>query len=393
MSKDKFVRSKPNVNIGALGDLGHGKTTLMAAITKNQAAKGLARYHDYDELDAAPQRRERGVTFSMAAVEYDTEARCYAHVDCPAHGDCVKNLILGAERMDGAILVVSAPDGLTRKTEEQVRLALQVGVPAIVVYLNRVDESGEVDGLEGDVRALLSRYGLSGDTTPIIRGSALQALEGEATDLGTGSIRRLLDACDAFIPQPKPAVDLPFFMPVEDRSTSRDGATVAAGRVERGVVKVGDEVELVGASPTVKTVVTGVEMFRKRIDAAQAGDAVGVLLRDLKLKDVEPGQVLCKPGAIDPHTKFTAEVDVLMKEEGGRHTPFFDGYRPQFWFRTADVTGAITLPPGCSVIAPGEHMSVDIELIRPIACEVGLRFAIREGGRTVGQGVVTKILE
>ena len=398
MSKEKFVRNKPHVNVGTIGHVDHGKTTLTAAITKTQAAKKLAQFMAYDQIDKAPEERERGITIATAHVEYESAKRHYAHVDCPGHADYIKNMITGAAQMDGAILVVSAPDGPMPQTREHILLARQVGVPSIVVYLNKCDMIAAADAelldlVELEVRELLTKYQFPGDDTPMIRGSALKALEGENSEYGIQSIQKLLDACDSFIPEPKRETDKPFLMPVEDVFTITGRGTVCTGRVERGIVKVGEEVEIVGFKPTTKTVVTGVEMFRKLLDEGRAGDNIGALLRGVKREDIERGQVLCKPGSINPHKKFKAEVYVLKKEEGGRHTPFFNGYRPQFYFRTTDVTGVTTLPAGTEMVMPGDNINVDIELITPIACEEGLRFAIREGGRTVGAGVVTKILE
>jgi elongation factor Tu len=398
MSKEKFVRNKPHVNIGTIGHVDHGKTTLTAAITKTQASKKLAQFMAYDQIDKAPEERERGITIATAHVEYESDKRHYAHVDCPGHADYIKNMITGAAQMDGAILVVSAPDGPMPQTREHVLLARQVGVPNIIVYLNKCDMIGAADQelldlVELEVRELLSKYQFPGDDTPIIRGSALKALEGDTSELGTPSIQKLLDACDSFIPEPVRQTDKPFLMPVEDVFTITGRGTVCTGRIERGIVKVGEEIEVVGFKPTAKTVVTGVEMFRKLLDEGRAGDNIGALLRGLKREDIERGQVLCKPGSITPHKKFKAEVYVLKKEEGGRHTPFFQGYRPQFYFRTTDVTGVVTLPAGTEMVMPGDNIAVDIELITPIACEEGLRFAIREGGRTVGAGVVTKITD
>jgi|KBSSwiStaDraftv2_1062776.scaffolds.fasta_scaffold263002_2 elongation factor Tu len=398
MSKEKFVRNKPHVNIGTIGHVDHGKTTLTAAITKTQATKKLAQFMAYDQIDKAPEERERGITIATAHVEYESAKRHYAHVDCPGHADYIKNMITGAAQMDGAILVVSAPDGPMPQTREHVLLARQVGVPSILIYLNKCDMIAEADAelldlVELEVRELLSKYQFPGDDTPIIRGSALKALEGEDSEYGTRSIQKLLDACDSFIPEPKREIDKPFLMPVEDVFTITGRGTVTTGRVERGMIKVGEEVEIVGFKPTVKTVVTGVEMFKKLLDEGRAGDNIGALLRGVKREDVERGQVLCKPGSINPHKNFKAEVYVLKKEEGGRHTPFFNGYRPQFYFRTTDVTGVCTLPAGTEMVMPGDNINVDIELITPIACEEGLRFAIREGGRTVGAGVVTKITD
>jgi elongation factor Tu len=398
MSKEKFVRNKPHVNIGTIGHVDHGKTTLTAAITKTQASKKLANFMAYDQIDKAPEERERGITIATAHVEYESDKRHYAHVDCPGHADYIKNMITGAAQMDGAILVVSAPDGPMPQTREHILLGRQVGIPSVVVYLNKVDMIGAgdmelLDLVELEVRELLSKYQYPGEETPIIRGSALKALEGDPGELGTQSIQKLLEACDSFIPEPKREIDKPFLMPVEDVFTITGRGTVVTGRIERGIVKVGEEIEIVGFKPTVKTIVTGVEMFRKLLDEGRAGDNIGALLRGVKREDVERGQVLCKPGSINPHKKFKGEVYVLKKEEGGRHTPFFQGYRPQFYFRTTDVTGVVTLPAGTEMVMPGDNINVDIELITPIACEEGLRFAIREGGRTVGAGVVTKILE
>jgi elongation factor Tu len=398
MSKEKFIRNKPHVNIGTIGHVDHGKTTLTAAITKTQAAKGKAQFMAYDQIDKAPEERERGITISTAHVEYESEKRHYAHVDCPGHADYIKNMITGAAQMDGAIIVVSAPDGPMPQTREHILLARQVGVPAIVVYLNKVDMIGEADKelldlVELEVRELLSKYKFPGDDTPIIRGSALKALEGDKGELGTPSIDKLLAACDSFIPEPVRALDKPFLMPVEDVFTISGRGTVVTGRVERGIIKVGEEVEIIGFRDTSKTTITGVEMFRKLLDQGQAGDNIGALLRGTKREEVERGQVLAKPGSITPHKKFKAEVYVLKKEEGGRHTPFFSNYRPQFYFRTTDVTGVVTLPEGVEMVMPGDNINIDVTLITPIAAEEGLRFAIREGGRTVGAGVVTKILE
>ncbi len=398
MSKEKFVRNKPHVNIGTIGHVDHGKTTLTAAITKTQATKGKAQFMAYDQIDKAPEERERGITISTAHVEYESEKRHYAHVDCPGHADYIKNMITGAAQMDGAILVVSAPDGPMPQTREHILLGRQVGVPAIVVYLNKVDMIGAgdqelLDLVELEVRELLSKYKYPGDDTPIIRGSALKALEGDPSELGTKSIENLLNACDTFIPEPVRALDKPFLMPVEDVFTISGRGTVVTGRVERGIIKVGEEVEIIGFRDTQKTTITGVEMFRKLLDQGQAGDNIGALLRGTKKEDVERGQVLAKPGSVTPHKKFKAEVYVLKKEEGGRHTPFFNNYRPQFYFRTTDVTGSVKLPENVEMVMPGDNVNIDVELITPIAAEEGLRFAIREGGRTVGAGVVTKILE
>src|SRR5215470_16047059 len=395
---EKFERNKPHVNIGTIGHVDHGKTTLTASITKVLAMRGQATFKAYDQIDNAPEEKARGITINITHVEYETDKRHYAHVDCPGHRDYIKNMITGAAQMDGAILVVSAPDGPMPQTREHILLARQVGVPSIVVYLNKCDmiSAGDaelLDLVELEVRELLSKYAFPGDNTPIIRGSALKALEGENSEYGIQSIQKLLEACDSFIPEPKRETDKPFLMPVEDVFTITGRGTVCTGRVERGIVKVGEEVEIVGFKPTTKTVVTGVEMFRKLLDEGRAGDNIGALLRGIKREEIERGQVLAKPGSITPHKKFKAEVYVLKKEEGGRHTPFFNGYRPQFYFRTTDVTGVTTLPAGTEMVMPGDNINVDIELITPIACEEGLRFAIREGGRTVGAGVVTKILE
>src|SRR5215212_2001707 len=398
MSKETFKRDKPHVNVGTIGHIDHGKTTLTAAITTILASKGLAEAKKYDEIDAAPEEKERGITINTAHVEYQTVNRHYAHVDCPGHADYIKNMVTGAAQMDGAILVVAATDGPMPQTREHILLARQVGVPQIVVYLNKCDMISEADAelldlVELEVRELLSKYQFPGDDTPMIRGSALKALEGENSAYGTQSIQKLLEACDSFIPEPKRETDKPFLMPVEDVFTITGRGTVCTGRIERGIVKVGEEVEIVGFKPTVKSVVTGVEMFRKLLDEGRAGDNIGALLRGIKREDVERGQVLCKPGSINPHKKFKAEVYVLKKEEGGRHTPFFNGYRPQFYFRTTDVTGVVTLPAGTEMVMPGDNVAMEIELIQPIAMDAGLRFAIREGGRTVGSGVVTEIVK
>jgi elongation factor Tu len=396
MAKEKFERNKPHVNVGTIGHVDHGKTTLTAAITKVLAQKGLASFMAYDQIDKAPEERERGITIATAHVEYQTEKRHYAHVDCPGHADYVKNMITGAAQMDGAILVVSAADGPMPQTREHILLARQVGVPYIVVYLNKVDMVDDkelLDLVELEVRELLTEYEFPGNDLPIVKGSALKALEGDKGDLGEPSIFRLMDAVDAYIPTPKRATDKPFLMPVEDVFSISGRGTVATGRIERGIVKVGEEIEIVGLKATQKTVVTGVEMFRKLLDEGQAGDNVGCLLRGLKREDVERGQVLAKPGSITPHTKFKAEVYVLTKEEGGRHTPFFNGYRPQFYFRTTDVTGSVELPAGVEMIMPGDNITMTVELITPIAMEKELRFAIREGGRTVGAGVVAEVLQ
>jgi len=396
MAKERFERKKPHVNVGTIGHVDHGKTTLTAAITKVLSEKGQARYTAFDEIDKAPEERERGITIATAHVEYETDARHYAHVDCPGHADYIKNMITGAAQMDGAILVVSAADGPMPQTREHILLARQVNVPALVVYLNKadmVDDPELLELVELELRELLSKYEYPGDTLPIVVGSALQALEGEDTELGKQSINRLMDAVDSAIPQPERAVDKPFLMPVEDVFSIAGRGTVATGRVERGVIKVGEEVEIVGITDTQKTVVTGVEMFRKLLDEGRAGENVGTLLRGIKRTEVERGQVLAKPGSIMPHRRFKAEVYILTKEEGGRHTPFFTGYRPQFYFRTTDVTGVATLPENVQMVMPGDNVSMDIELINPIAMEKELRFAIREGGRTVGAGVVVEILE
>ncbi len=396
MGKEKFERNKPHVNVGTIGHVDHGKTTLTAAITKVLAAKGMASFMAYDQIDKAPEERERGITIATAHVEYSTEKRHYAHVDCPGHADYVKNMITGAAQMDGAILVVSAADGPMPQTREHILLARQVGVPYIVVYLNKVDMVDDkelLDLVELEVRELLTTYEFPGNEIPIVKGSALKALEGDKGDLGEPSIMRLMDAVDSYIPTPKRATDKPFLMPVEDVFSISGRGTVATGRIERGIIKVGEEVEIVGLKATAKTVVTGVEMFRKLLDEGQAGDNVGCLLRGLKREEVERGQVLAKPGSITPHTKFKGEVYVLTKEEGGRHTPFFNGYRPQFYFRTTDVTGSVQLPAGVEMIMPGDNISVEVELITPIAMEKELRFAIREGGRTVGAGVVAEVIQ
>ncbi len=396
MAKEKFERNKPHVNVGTIGHVDHGKTTLTAAITKVLAQKGLASFMAYDQIDKAPEERERGITIATAHVEYQTDKRHYAHVDCPGHADYVKNMITGAAQMDGAILVVSAADGPMPQTREHILLARQVGVPYIVVYLNKVDMVDDkelLDLVELEVRELLSEYEFPGNEIPVVKGSALKALEGDKGDLGEPSIFRLMDAVDSYIPTPKRATDKPFLMPVEDVFSISGRGTVATGRIERGIIKVGEEVEIVGLRPTTKTVVTGVEMFRKLLDEGQAGDNVGCLLRGLKREEVERGQVLAKPGSITPHTKFKAEVYVLTKEEGGRHTPFFNGYRPQFYFRTTDVTGSVQLPAGVEMVMPGDNTGMEVTLITPIAMEKELRFAIREGGRTVGAGVVAEVIE
>ena len=395
MAKEKFSRTKPHCNIGTIGHVDHGKTTLTAAITKVLAETGGANFTAYDQIDKAPEEKARGITINTAHVEYETGNRHYAHVDCPGHADYVKNMITGAAQMDGAILVVSAADGPMPQTREHILLARQVGVPAIVVYLNKVDMVDDEELLELvelEVRELLSKYGFPGDDIPIVKGSALAALEGRDDAVGRSQILNLMAAVDSYIPQPERAVDLPFLMPIEDVFSISGRGTVVTGRVERGVVKVGEEVEIVGIKATVKTTCTGVEMFRKLLDQGQAGDNVGVLLRGTKRDDVERGQVLCKPGSITPHTKFKGEVYILTKEEGGRHTPFFSNYRPQFYFRTTDVTGSIKLPEGTEMVMPGDNVAMEVDLIAPIAMEKGLRFAIREGGRTVGAGVVADII-
>ncbi len=396
MAKQKFERKKPHANVGTIGHIDHGKTTLTAAITKVLAQRNLASFVPFDQIDKAPEEKARGITIATAHVEYESEKRHYAHVDCPGHADYVKNMITGAAQMDGAILVVAATDGPMPQTREHILLARQVGVPAMVVFLNKVDAVDDaelLDLVELEVRELLSKYEFPGDEIPIVRGSALKALEGDKGELGEPAILKLIEAVDSYIPQPVRALEKPFLMPVEDVFTISGRGTVATGRVERGRVKVGEEVEIVGIRPTLKTVVTGVEMFRKILDEGQAGDNVGCLLRGVKREEVERGQVLAAPGSITPHTNYEAEVYVLTKEEGGRHTPFFNGYRPQFYFRTTDVTGVVTLPAGTEMVMPGDNVRVSIELITPIAMDEGLRFAIREGGRTVGAGVVSKILK
>ncbi len=396
MSKAKFERTKPHVNVGTIGHVDHGKTTLTAAMTKVLAAKYGGEVKTFDQIDNAPEERERGITIATAHVEYVTEKRHYAHVDCPGHADYVKNMITGAAQMDGAILVVSAADGPMPQTREHILLARQVGVPYIVVFLNKadmVDDKELLELVELEVRELLTKYEFPGDDTPIIIGSALKALEGDAGELGEGAIVKLAEALDSYIPQPERAIDGPFLMPVEDVFSISGRGTVATGRVERGIVKVGDEVEIVGLRDTTKTTITGVEMFRKLLDQGQAGDNIGALLRGIKRDEIERGQVLAKPGSITPHTRFEAEVYVLSKEEGGRHTPFFSNYRPQFYFRTTDVTGAVELPAGTEMVMPGDNVRINVALISPIAMEEGLRFAIREGGRTVGAGVVSKVIE
>jgi elongation factor Tu len=396
MAKGKFERTKPHVNVGTIGHVDHGKTTLTAAITSVLSKKFGGEAKAYDQIDNAPEEKARGITINTAHVEYETANRHYAHVDCPGHADYVKNMITGAAQMDGAILVVSAADGPMPQTREHILLARQVGVPYIVVYLNKadmVDDKELLELVEMEVRELLSKYNFPGDTTPIVIGSAKMALEGDKGDLGEGSILKLAEALDSYIPTPERAVDGPFLMPVEDVFSISGRGTVVTGRVERGIVKVGDTLEIVGLKPTLSTVCTGVEMFRKLLDQGQAGDNVGVLLRGTKREEVERGQVLAKPGSITPHTKFSCEVYVLSKEEGGRHTPFFNGYRPQFYFRTTDVTGSVELPAGMEMVMPGDNIAMTVTLIAPIAMEEGLRFAIREGGRTVGAGVVSKVIE
>ena len=396
MAKGKFERTKPHVNVGTIGHVDHGKTTLTAAMTIVLSKKFGGEAKSYDQIDSAPEEKARGITINTAHVEYETVNRHYAHVDCPGHADYVKNMITGAAQMDGAVLVVSAADGPMPQTREHILLARQVGVPYIVVYMNKadmVDDAELLELVEMEVRELLSKYNFPGDDTPIVIGSALKALEGDQSEIGEPSIWKLAEALDTYIPEPKRAIDGPFLMPVEDVFSISGRGTVVTGRVERGIVKVGDDIEIVGLKTTQKTVCTGVEMFRKLLDQGQAGDNVGVLLRGTKREDVERGQVLAKPGSITPHTKFTAEIYVLSKDEGGRHTPFFQGYRPQFYFRTTDVTGAIELPEGTEMVMPGDNVSVTVTLIAPIAMEEGLRFAIREGGRTVGAGVVAKVIQ
>jgi elongation factor Tu len=396
MAKAKFERNKPHCNVGTIGHVDHGKTSLTAAITKILAETGGATYTAYDQIDKAPEERARGITISTAHVEYETKARHYAHVDCPGHADYVKNMITGAAQMDGAILVVSAADGPMPQTREHILLARQVGVPALVVFMNKcdmVDDPELLDLVELEVRELLSSYQFPGDKIPVVRGSALMALEDKNPELGKQAILKLMQAVDESIPQPERPKDRPFLMPVEDVFSISGRGTVVTGRIERGIVKVGEEVEIIGLRPTVKTVVTGVEMFRKLLDQGEAGDNIGALLRGTKREEVERGQVLAKPGSITPHTKFKAEAYVLTKEEGGRHTPFFSNYRPQFYFRTTDVTGTVVLPQGTEMVMPGDNISMEVHLIAPIAMDEGLRFAIREGGRTVGAGVVASIIE
>jgi elongation factor Tu len=396
MSKEKFDRSKPHVNIGTIGHVDHGKTTLTAAITKNMSEKFGGTALAYDQIDKAPEEKARGITISTSHVEYTTANRHYAHVDCPGHADYVKNMITGAAQMDGAILVVSAADGPMPQTREHILLARQVGVPAIVVFMNKVDmvdDAELLDLVELEVRELLSKYEFPGDDIPIVRGSALKALEGQATDIGIKAIEKLMEACDSYIKEPARATDKPFLMPIEDVFSISGRGTVVTGRIERGIIKVGEEVEIVGIRDTQKTTITGIEMFRKLLDEGQAGDNAGCLLRGTKKEDVERGQVLAKPGTVKPHKKFKCEAYILTKEEGGRHTPFFNGYRPQFYFRTTDVTGVCTLAQGTEMVMPGDRVQMDVELITPIAMEKELRFAIREGGRTVGAGVVVDIKE
>jgi elongation factor Tu len=396
MAKGKFERTKPHVNVGTIGHVDHGKTTLTAAITTILSKKFGGEAKKYDEIDAAPEEKARGITINTAHVEYETANRHYAHVDCPGHADYVKNMITGAAQMDGAILVVSAADGPMPQTREHILLARQVGVPYIIVFMNKcdmVDDAELLELVEMEVRELLSKYDFPGDDIPIVKGSALKALEGDQSPIGEPAIMELAAALDSYIPTPERAVDGAFLMPIEDVFSISGRGTVVTGRVERGIVKVGEEIEIVGIKPTVKTTCTGVEMFRKLLDQGQAGDNVGVLLRGTKREDVERGQVLAKPGSITPHTHFAAEIYVLSKEEGGRHTPFFNGYRPQFYFRTTDVTGSIDLPAGTEMVMPGDNISITVKLIAPIAMEEGLRFAIREGGRTVGAGVVAKVIE
>ena len=396
MAKGKFERTKPHVNVGTIGHVDHGKTTLTAAITTVLSKLFGGEAKAYDQIDAAPEEKARGITINTAHVEYETKNRHYAHVDCPGHADYIKNMITGAAQMDGAILVVSAADGPMPQTREHILLARQVGVPYIIVFLNKcdmVDDAELLELVEMEVRELLSKYDFPGDDVPIIKGSALLAMQGDKGEMGEGAILKLAEALDSYIPTPERAIDLPFLLPIEDVFSISGRGTVVTGRVERGIVKVGEEIEIVGIRPTVKTICTGVEMFRKLLDQGQAGDNVGVLLRGTKREEVERGQVLAKPGSITPHTHFTSEVYVLSKDEGGRHTPFFNGYRPQFYFRTTDVTGSIELPAGVEMVMPGDNIQMTVKLIAPIAMEEGLRFAIREGGRTVGAGVVAKVIE
>jgi len=396
MSKEKFARTKPHVNVGTIGHVDHGKTTLTAALTKVMASKHGGTFMAYDQIDKAPEEKARGITIATAHVEYESDARHYAHVDCPGHADYVKNMITGAAQMDGAILVVSAADGPMPQTREHILLARQVGVPYIVVYMNKadmVDDAELLELVELEVRDLLTTYEFPGDKTPIIKGSALKALEGDTSEIGAPSVEKLVAEMDKYIPMPERLIDGPFLMSIEDVFSISGRGTVVTGRIDRGIIKVGDEIEIVGLRPTQKTICTGVEMFRKLLDEGRAGDNVGVLLRGTKREEVERGQVLAKPASITPHTKFECEVYILTKEEGGRHTPFFKGYRPQFYFRTTDVTGAVELPANTEMVMPGDNIQMKVELISPIAMEEGLRFAIREGGRTVGAGVVAKILE
>ncbi|MBL0121365.1 MAG: elongation factor Tu [Betaproteobacteria bacterium] len=396
MAKGKFERSKPHVNVGTIGHVDHGKTTLTAAMTMVLAKKYGGEARAYDQIDAAPEEKARGITINTAHVEYETANRHYAHVDCPGHADYVKNMITGAAQMDGAILVCSAADGPMPQTREHILLARQVGVPYIIVFLNKcdmVDDAELLELVEMEVRELLSKYEFPGDDIPIIKGSALKAMEGDTGEMGEGAIMKLAEALDTYIPMPKRALDGAFLMPVEDVFSISGRGTVVTGRIERGIIKVGEEIEIIGLKPTLKTICTGVEMFRKLLDQGQAGDNVGILLRGTKREEVERGQVLAKPGSITPHTDFEAEIYVLSKDEGGRHTPFFNGYRPQFYFRTTDVTGALQLPAGTEMVMPGDNVKINVQLIAPIAMEDGLRFAIREGGRTVGAGVVSKILK
>jgi len=396
MAKEKFSRTKPHCNIGTIGHVDHGKTSLTAAITKVLAESGGASFTAYDQIDKAPEEKARGITISTSHVEYETANRHYAHVDCPGHADYVKNMITGAAQMDGAILVVSAADGPMPQTREHILLARQVGVPALVVFMNKVDQVDDAELLELvelEIRELLSKYEFPGDDIPIVKGSALMALEDKSPEIGRDAVLKLMEEVDAYIPQPERPVDQPFLMPVEDVFSISGRGTVVTGRVERGVIKVGEEVEIVGLKPTTKTTVTGVEMFRKLLDQGEAGDNIGALVRGVKREDVERGQVLCKPGSVKPHTKFKAEAYILTKEEGGRHTPFFTNYRPQFYFRTTDVTGVVSLPEGTEMVMPGDNIAMEVTLIAPIAMEEKLRFAIREGGRTVGAGVVSSIIE
>ena len=396
MAKAKFERTKPHVNVGTIGHVDHGKTTLTAAMTMVLSAKFGGEAKAYDQIDAAPEEKARGITINTAHVEYETKARHYAHVDCPGHADYVKNMITGAAQMDGAILVCSAADGPMPQTREHILLARQVGVPYMVVFMNKcdmVDDAELLELVEMELRELLSKYDFPGDDIPIVKGSALKAMEGDKGEMGEGAIMALADALDSYIPTPERAIDKPFLMPIEDVFSISGRGTVVTGRVERGIVKVGEEIEIIGIRPTTKTICTGVEMFRKLLDQGQAGDNVGVLLRGTKREEVERGQVLAKPGSITPHTHFTSEVYILSKDEGGRHTPFFNGYRPQFYFRTTDVTGSIELPAGTEMVMPGDNIAMTVRLIAPIAMEEGLRFAIREGGRTVGAGVVAKVIE